>query len=146
VNDGCLTWLTLPAELASLAPFTEFVRAGSRLAAIAESDAAKLDLIIEELVVNVARYAYPDGQSGMTAVGYAVDGPGTIFVRVSDEGAEYNPLERDPPDFTRGLADREIGGLGIYLIKELVGSLEYARDGGRNVLSFLFPATTQAPR
>ncbi len=144
MNDGGLTWLTLPAELASVEPFTEFVRAGARLAAIAESDAAKLDLIIEELVVNVARYAYPNGR-GMTRVGYAIAGPGSIFVQVCDEGPDYNPLDREPPDFTLGLADRPIGGLGIYLIKGLVGSLKYARDGDRNVLSFLFPLTEGAP-
>jgi len=121
------------------------VRGGARLAAIVESDAAKLDLIIEELVVNVARYAYPNGARGMTAVGYAVTRRGAIFVQVCDEGVKFNPLELVTPDFTGELADRPIGGLGLYLVRNLVGSLEYARDGERNVLSFQFPAAEVAP-
>ena len=53
------TWLTLPADVSSLQPFTDFVRQGARAAGMPESELGKLDLVVEEIVINIARYAYP---------------------------------------------------------------------------------------
>src|SRR3954447_14897282 len=135
-----LKWLTLQADLASLPEFTGFLRAGGKAAGLSETDLGRLDLILEELLVNIARYAYPEGVAGWSDVGYAIHAPGEIFVRVCDSGAEYNPLDKDPPDFTRGLADRPVGGLGLFLIKSYADSLSYTRESGRNILSFVFRA------
>jgi anti-sigma regulatory factor (Ser/Thr protein kinase) len=135
-----LTWLTLPADVASLAAFTGFVRGGGQAAGLSEGDLGRLDLILEELLVNIARYAYPEGAAGTSDVGYSIPAPGEIFVRICDSGGEYNPLDKNPPDFARGLADRPIGGLGLYLIKSYADSLSYARESGRNILSFVFRA------
>src|SRR4051812_49172726 len=95
-----LNWLTLQSDLGSLGAFTEFVRGGGEAAGLSDTDLGRLDLILEELLVNIARYAYPEGVAGSSDVGYAIHAPGEIFVRVCDSGAEYNPLDKDPPDFT----------------------------------------------
>ncbi len=133
-----LTWLTLPAELSSLHPACRFLRQGAAIAQFSEEDCAKLDLVIEELVVNIARYAYRDGERGTLDLGYSVAGPGQLFVQIRDAGIAFNPFSSDPPDFGRGLADRPIGGLGIFLVKSIAESIGYAREGDRNILSFRF--------
>ena len=48
-------------------------------------------------------------------------------------------LQADPPDLSRGLADRPIGGLGVFLVRSMVDSIAYRREGDRNILSFTFP-------
>jgi serine/threonine-protein kinase RsbW len=137
MNDG-LTWLTLPASIDSLPRFTEFVREGARLASVPETEFNKLDLVLEEIVVNVARYAYPEGQAGDTEVGYSVAGPGILLVQVRDSGRPYNPLEREAPDLTLGLEQRRAGGLGIFLIRTLTEAMNYSYVDGRNTLSITF--------
>lgn len=129
--------LILPAVAESLAAFSEFVREGAVAAGIAADEFAKLDLVLEEVLINVARYAYAPG-SGEVEVGYLV-GNGTLLVEIVDSGRVFNPLEADPPDLSRGLADRPIGGLGVFLVKNMVKTIDYGRENGRNVLSFTFP-------
>ena|SRR5271157_5079609 len=137
MNEG-LTWLTLPARIASLPRFTEFLHEGARSASVPESELGKLDLVCEEILVNVARYAYPEGETGNTEVGYAVAAPGRLLVQVRDSGRPFNPLEREGPDLTANLAQRRIGGLGIFLVQSLADSVSYAYVDGRNVLSIVF--------
>ena len=137
MDDG-LTCLTLPAEVHSLARFTEFVRQGGQAAALDESLLRRLDLVLEEVFVNIAWYAYPPGESGVAEVAYAVKAPGTLFVRVTDFGVAYNPLEREDPDLSLGIDERPIGGLGVFLVKTIAREVTYAREPDRNVLSFSF--------
>jgi serine/threonine-protein kinase RsbW len=137
------TRLSLPATAESIAPFREFVRAGALEAGIEPQELEKLDLVLEEILINVARYAYaPD--RGPVEVRYFADGPGKLLVEVVDSGRVFNPLEADPPDLSRGLADRPIGGLGVFLIRSMVASIDYRRDADRNILSFTFPSHTAA--
>jgi serine/threonine-protein kinase RsbW len=136
--DAPLQRLTLPATSESIAAFSEFVRGGAITAGIGADDLAKLDLVLEEILINVARYAYLP-ETGNTEVAYVEEKPGKLRVEVADSGRFFNPLEVDPPDLSRGLADRPIGGLGVFLIKSMVESIGYSREGGRNILSFTFP-------
>ena len=131
--------LTLPASLNSLQPLLEFARSGGESAGLAPEDLDKLDLALEELLVNVARYAYQP-ESGDVEVAYAIDGPGTLLVEISDNGRVFNPLEKDAPDLSRDLENRSVGGLGLFLVRHLVSSLAYRREQGRNTVSFRFPA------
>lgn len=132
------TRLTLPAAAESIAPFREFVRAGALGAGIEPQELEKLDLVLEEILINVARYAYTPEQ-GLVEVRYRADGSGKLHVEVVDSGRVFNPLEADPPDLSRGLADRPIGGLGVFLMRSMVASIDYRRDADRNILSFTFP-------
>jgi len=131
------TRLTLPARVDSGAEFRAFIHDGAKSAGLGVEDLNRLDLVMEEILVNIARYAYAPG-SGDTEVAYAVDGK-SLLVEISDQGHSFNPLEAAAPDLTLGLADRPIGGLGVPLVKQIVGSLTYQRVSGRNVISFRFP-------
>jgi anti-sigma regulatory factor (Ser/Thr protein kinase) len=134
--------LTLPAQIDSLKDCCAFVRAGAEASNLAPQDMEKLDLVMEELFVNIARYAYAP-EYGEVEVGYTAEAPGRLAVQLSDSGREFNPLASDPPDFSRGLADRPLGGMGIYLVKIIADSIRYQRSGGRNTLSFTFLGETR---
>jgi len=137
--DASASRLSLPATVESITAFCEFVREGAVAAGIAGSEIGKLDLALEEILINIARYAYAP-LSGVTEVRYMPEGPGRLKVEIADCGRAFNPLDVDPPDFSRGLADRPIGGLGLFLIKGLVEFIAYRREDDRNILSFVFPA------
>jgi anti-sigma regulatory factor (Ser/Thr protein kinase) len=136
--DPPVNRLKLPASAGSIAAFTEFVRAGAIAAGIAPNEFEKLDLVVEEILINVARYAYTP-ETGEVEVAYTPAGPGKLRVEIADLGRVFNPLEADPPDLSRGLADRPIGGLGVFLVRSMVDSIDYRRDQDRNILSFTFP-------
>ena len=130
--------LSLPAAAASIGLFQEFARAEATAAGIGPAELEKLDLVLEELLVNIARYAYAPA-SGEAEVAIVSEGTGKLKLEISDSGNPFNPLEAEPPGLGGPLADRPIGGLGIFLVRSLAGSLTYRREGGRNIVSFDFP-------
>jgi serine/threonine-protein kinase RsbW len=130
--------LILPASAGSISAFSEFVRGGAVAAGVGESELGKLDLILEEILINVARYAYTP-ETGSVEVAYEAAGPCKLRVEIADFGRVFNPLVADPPDLSRGLAERPIGGLGVFLVRSMVDSIDYRRDEDRNILSFTFP-------
>lgn len=135
------TRLTLPARVQSVRVFHQFVRNGAAVVGMASDDMDKLDLVLEEILVNIARYAY-EGGVGDVEVAYSTQGD-ALLVEVTDRGRSYNPLEAaPPPDLTLGLADRPIGGLGVLLVKQIVGSLSYRHQDGQNTVSFRFPGNS----
>ncbi len=136
--DPTFARLSLPARIDTVEAFREFVRVGAESAGLAEPEMDWLDLVLEEILVNIARYAYQPG-TGDAEVGYAVEEPGKLLVEISDEGNAFNPLASDPPVLGGGLAERPIGGLGVFLVKNIVGSLAYRRERDRNRISFTFP-------
>ena len=88
----------------------------------------------EELFVNIAHYAY-EGQPGEAVIKLRfLENPHRFCMVFRDKGVPYNPLEHEDPDITLSAEDRQIGGLGIYLIKQTMDSIEYAYEEGENVL------------
>ena len=128
--------LTLIAKPESLTSVTEFVRKGAREANLPELHMRQLELMIEEILVNIWRYSYPEGAPGTVAVTYSVPRPGEIEVEVADQGVAFDPLTADPPNLTFDLSRRPVGGLGILLVKSFARSLKYRRQLGWNRLSF----------
>ena len=125
--------LTLRANVASLSTAMEFVREGAMEANLPEARIGELDLLIEEAVVNVFRYAYPDSTGSVTLT-YSVPTPGKLSVEIADQGIEFDPLAATPPDLALGLDQRPIGGLGIFLFRKLATSATYRREDGWNRL------------
>ena len=97
---------------------------------------AQMQLLMaaEELFVNIAHYAY-EGQSGEAVIKLCfLENPHRFCMVFRDKGVPYNPLEHEDPDITLSAEDRQIGGLGIYLIKQTMDSIEYTYEEGENVL------------
>ena len=96
----------------------------------------KINLTLEELLVNVALYAYPKGEEGYLSVGYEImDNPKQIVITIKDKGKPFDPLtEVKEPDLDASIEDRKIGGLGVFLAKKTMDELIYHRIGDENVL------------
>ena len=96
----------------------------------------ELDLSVEEIFINVASYAYaPDTGKVTIRLEYS-DDPAAVTVSFTDEGKPYDPLEKEDPDVTLSSEDRQIGGLGIYLVKQLMDKEAYRYEDGKNHFSF----------
>jgi len=99
-----------------------------------ESLLFKIRLSIEETVENVVNYAYADG-CGWMEVETELDPKGLILtVTLKDAGQPFNPLEMPDPDLTASVEDRQVGGLGIFLCKQLMDEVNYSYQDGCNVL------------
>ena len=133
-----LNRLELSAQISSLHIFTDFVRRGAEAAAFGERALDQLQLTIEEILVNVMRYAYPEGNLGTIEVSYAVEGDKSLFVQISDTGRPFDPLTKDPPNLGLRLAERRVGGLGIFLVKQFASTIRYSRVEDRNIISLTF--------
>lgn len=95
----------------------------------------KLRLSIEEAVENVVRYAYDGGIGWLeTNIDFNQDTL-LLTIQLRDAGVPFNPLEKEDPDVTLSAADRNIGGLGIYLCKKMMDNIEYRYEDGNNVLT-----------
>ena len=92
----------------------------------------QIDIAVEEIFVNIARYAY-EPQCGNVAI-YIFVGE-EIVIRFEDSGKPYNPLEQADPDLDKPLNKRKIGGLGIFLVKQLMEKVVYTRVDNKNVLT-----------
>lgn len=92
-----------------------------------------LSIVIEELFVNVALYAYPGG-SGQVTLKLDLIGKDLLMILV-DKGIEFNPLSKKDPDITLKAEDREIGGLGIFMVKKTMDEMSYERKDNMNILS-----------
>jgi len=136
--------LSVAADLASLESATEFARGGAAAAGLPENCWGHLDLVVEEIFVNVVRCAYSAGTPGVVEVTYCVPRPGLLSVEIADQGAEYNPLTLREPNLPGSLKQRSVGGLGVFLVRQLTESLDYRREGGWNRLRFGISAVSTA--
>jgi serine/threonine-protein kinase RsbW len=136
--------LSLAADLASLESATEFTRCGAVAAGLPEDCWGHVDLVVEEIFVNVVRYAYSPGAAGVVELTYCVPKPGLLSVEIADQGAEYNPLTLREPNLPGSLKERSVGGLGVFLVRQLTESLDYRRDGEWNRLRFGISAVSAA--
>lgn len=126
--------LCLPAELDHLPAFLDHVRRMAEVAGVADGQITRLELAVEEALVNVFSYAYGDRASaGTVQCRVAVQAEG-LRVEIADEGPPFDPLAQPDPDTALDLDQREPGGLGILLIKSLASEVAYRREGDRNVL------------
>jgi anti-sigma regulatory factor (Ser/Thr protein kinase) len=124
----------LPATLASLQPLLAFVLARAGEAGFGKARLGEIELVLEEVLVNVFKYAYP-GVPGEVGVACAVEPDGRLRIEISDAGIPFDPLTREDPDRGEDLATRAVGGLGIFFVKQLIGDVRYRREGGKNILT-----------
>ena len=93
----------------------------------------QLNLAIEEAVVNVMDYAYPPGTKGEVDIEVKADADKLMFT-ISDNGVAFDPTAKAEVDTTLSAEERQIGGLGIHLVRHIMDHGEYERKDGRNIL------------
>ena len=95
----------------------------------------QIDVAVEELFVNIANYAYAPGTGSVKICAGIGNDPKEITIIFIDCGVPYDPSAKTDPDITLSAEDRQIGGLGIFMAKKSMDSLEYERKDGQNILT-----------
>lgn len=95
---------------------------------------AQLRLAIEEIIVNVCSYAYSDVGDGTLDINISRT-DNDITLSFSDQGKRFDPLQNDPPNFSLSIEEKPIGGLGIFLVQEMMDEVNYKWENGRNILT-----------
>ena len=94
----------------------------------------QMDVAVEELYVNIAHYAYAP-EIGPAEMRVEVEDGPTLAITFIDHGIPYDPVAKPDPDVTLSAEERQIGGLGIYMVKKSVDDMTYRREDDSNVLT-----------
>lgn len=92
----------------------------------------QIGIAVDEIFSNIARYAY-NPETGGVVIRVAVEDE--IIIEFEDKGKPYNPLEKTDPETTAALEEREVGGLGIFMVKKIMDNVMYRYESGKNILS-----------
>jgi anti-sigma regulatory factor (Ser/Thr protein kinase) len=126
--------LTIEATIPNVEVVTDFVNAELEAIGCPMKAMMQIDVAIDELFGNIARYAYRSAV-GHATVRVEVDrDPLSVAITFMDNGQPYDPLSHEDPDVTLSAEDRPIGGLGIFLVKKTMDAVDYEFKDGRNVL------------
>ena len=127
--------LTVEAVVENIPRVTAFIEEELEQAACPMKAIMQIGLAIDELFCNIARYAYPGG-TGSATVRLEIDRAARVAsLTFIDGGVPYNPLEKEDPDVTLSAEERQIGGLGIFLVKKTMDGMRYERRDGKNLLT-----------
>ena len=94
----------------------------------------QIETAVEELFVNIATYAYKPDEGPATVRVEVEKEPPAISITFIDQGVPYDPLAKTDPDVTLSAEEREIGGLGIFMVKESMDDIDYEYKDGKNIL------------
>ena len=119
-------------ELANVLGFTEeeLEKGGASMKTIMQ-----ISVCVEELFINIAHYAYEGSPEKGSAVMEIGTEDGEAVITLTDSGMAFDPLARDDPDITLPAEEREIGGLGIYMVKRTMDEVSYRRENDKNILT-----------
>ena len=129
--------IVLDARRENLPQLFEFITKTLREYSDDEKTIRKVKLCVEEAFMNIAAYAY-NPEVGPAKVSVTVLGepyPLRVQVVFTDNGKPFNPLKAESPDVESGLEDRQVGGLGIFLIKKEMDDITYEYRDGQNILT-----------
>lgn len=124
--------LTVPAETERLDEVVDFVNSFLEENDCSMKTQMQIAIAVEEIYVNIAHYAYPD-KNGEAEITCEMSDR-TAEITFSDNGIPYNPLEKPDPDITLDANERNIGGLGIFMVKKSMDNIEYQRKDEKNIL------------
>ena len=128
---------TFRADDKELPEVLEFVENELEKADCPMKTAMSLTVAIEEIFVNVAHYAYPNGDGTAKLLIEYDREKNEILFRMTDSGIPFNPLAKPDPDITLPAEERKIGGLGIFMMKKTMDEVFYANENGENILTMI---------
>ena len=136
-RGGEMRQIILPARLENLGELIGFVSACAEDYGLSPEKIGTIELAAEEALVNIIRYAYPE-KPGEIEI-YCHQNETVFMITFKDWGIPFNPLSRPDPNTHLSLAERQIGGMGILLIKKMIPEVRYRREDQANILSFVIP-------
>ena len=122
--------LIIKAKLENMDAVLDFVN--GRIETCPPKVQNQIGIAVDEIFSNIARYAYSP-EDGEATVRITVGDD--ITIEFEDSGVAYDPLSNDDPDISLSAEEREIGGLGIFMVKKLMDSVEFRREGNKNILT-----------
>ena len=126
--------LTLDATVENISTVTAFVDEELEKIDCPMKAQMQIDIAIDEVFSNIAHYAYPPSVGSATVKIEVIEEPMSVVITFIDGGTPYNPLEKEDPDITLSAEEREIGGLGIFMVKKSMDSIDYEYKDGQNIL------------
>lgn len=127
--------LTLQATLENLEQVLDFIHDNLEKNGCKRKVQIQISIAVEEIYVNIAHYAY-NPQVGPVTIQVRVGGtPSQLIIRFLDCGVPYNPLDTQKPDIELSANDRQIGGLGILMVKKSMDEVGYEYLDGKNILT-----------
>ncbi len=128
--------LKLPARLENLEPWMRAVSDCARGLGFDQKRISEMELAIEEALVNICSYSYPEGQGDAEIICNADNHD--FVVEIIDSGIPFDMTELPDPDTHADISERRIGGLGILFIRKMTNEVHYHREGDRNILNLVF--------
>ncbi len=124
----------VPADAAQLTVLTDFLRVFWSDASLASSQRTTFELALEEVFMNIVLHGTRPGKVPSVEVSLAVATDG-LTMTIEDDGPRFDPLSLPAPDTATGLAERPVGGLGVFLVRQMMDAVSYECIGSRNRLS-----------
>ncbi len=125
--------LTLPNDINTIPQLNEYIDSVCEDMGLDMATSMSLNLALEEAVVNVMNYAYPEGTKGTVNIETIADNTQITFI-ISDSGKFFDPTAKEEVDTTLSAEERPIGGLGIHLIRQIMNHVVYERKDDKNIL------------
>ena len=134
--------LIIEAKIENLDTVLDFVSTELEAVKCSMKMQRQIAISVEEIFVNIAHYAYEPCCAGEQDAKHSTGGAiirvavgDEITIEFMDRGKPYNPLEKDDPDITIAAEERQIGGLGVLMVKNMMDTVEYEHKDGKNILT-----------
>ena len=128
--------ITVSSEKSQLDTVLNFIENNLNQYNLSPKFIMQLELSIEEIFINIIEYTYKNDSNQKITISYNNgDSPSRAIVTFLDEGPPYNPLKNQDPDTTLSLEERNIGGLGLFLVKKNVDYIDYEYENEKNILT-----------
>ena len=127
--------ITLKAIIENIPQATAFIDEALETVACSMKAQMQIDVAIDELFGNIARYAYAPEEGEATVQFHFDEETRTASITLIDRGIPFNPLSVAKPDTTSAAQDRPIGGLGIFLVRKTMDDMAYTYRDGKNILT-----------
>lgn len=126
--------IILTNDISEISKLNEFIEEIGNEFSLAPDVVFNLNLVLEEAVVNIINYAYPKEEHQSIYLSATLH-EGSIILVLTDTGVEFDPTMAPEADITLSAEERPIGGLGIFLIRQIMNEVRYDRIDGKNVLT-----------
>jgi len=131
-----LSQKTIPARLEYLRKSLDLVSSCARDQGFNQNKILEIELAAEEALVNIFNYAYK-GREGDVEIICKLDNSNNLIIEITDSGEPFNILSVADPDIRADISERQPGGLGVFLMKKLMDSIQYRYQGNKNILRLI---------